>query len=435
MIYNEIKYPVFTEEMKKTHKILMPMMIEPHFSLLREVLVKDGYDVELLKTNHSGIAEIGLKYSHNDMCYPAILVIGQFIDALKSGKYDTHKIALIITQTGGGCRASNYIHVLRKSLVASGFGYVPVISLNGNNLEGSSGFKLNLKLAYNMVYAVLYGDLALSIYNQARTYEVNKGDSAKALDEIILYLKDALEQGSFASEKKNYKYIVQKFNTIKREQSTKTRVGIVGEIYLKYSALGNNNLEDFLISEGAEPVVSGLIDFLLYCMTDAKGDRLMYNIKDKLEVPKRVLVRYFVKKQNYFAKVIKENSDFIAPENFDHVYECADGIINRGVKMGEGWLLTAEMIAHIKDGVNNIVCAQPFGCLPNHIVAKGAMGKIKRKYPKANIVAIDYDPGASRTNQENRLRLMLMNAKEENKSIEHEEKFVDKGSAEAAITV
>lgn len=422
----EENYPIFTEEMKKTHKILMPMMLEPHFSLLCEVLRDEGYDIELLRTNHSSIAEEGLKYTHNDMCYPAILVIGQFIDALKSGKYDTHRTALIITQTGGGCRASNYIHLLRKALKSSGYEYVPVISASASNLEKHEGFKLSINAIYKCMNVLLYGDFLLCIYNQARSHEVVKGESAQALQESVEFLKATMKTGSLGKRKENYMYILEKFNNIALYDKVKPRVGIVGEIYMKYSALGNNKLEEFLIEEGAEPVVSGFIDFLLYCISNSQSDRVLYNIKSKYEIGRRAFIDYVIKKQREMINVIENNSRFIAPGDFKEIYNAADGIINKGVKMGEGWLLTAEMVSHIKNDVNNIVCAQPFGCLPNHIVARGVMGKIRKEYPKANILAIDYDPGASKTNQENRLKLMLMNATYNEKSEDVFNDYIEK---------
>ncbi|WMJ23089.1 2-hydroxyacyl-CoA dehydratase [Paludicola sp. MB14-C6] len=406
----ENDYSIFTKEMKKTHTILVPMMLEPHFSIVCDVIRQEGYQIELLKTNHSTIADTGLKYTHNDICYPAILVIGQLIDALKSGKYDTHKTALLITQTGGGCRASNYIHLLRKALVQSGFGYVPVLSLNAQSLEKKNGFHLSLKTLLKAMMALLYGDFLLCIYNQSRTYEMVKGESKKALDRCVAYIEESFLTGKYLQRKKNYLYMLSEFNQIHRSKVSKPRVGIVGEIYMKYAPLGNNGLEDFLIEEGAEPVVSGILDFLLYCLSNGETDRKLYHIKKITNYPSKLLVKYLIYHQKTMISVVKENSDFIPPEDFSELFEAPNGIIGKGVKMGEGWLLTAEMISHVKNGVTNVVCTQPFGCLPNHIVAKGVMGKVREQYPKANIVAIDYDPGMCRVNQENRLKLMLMNA-------------------------
>jgi len=399
----------FKNEMKKTHTILVPMMLQPHFSILCEVLKLEGYNVELLTEDGAEVAQTGLKYVHNDMCYPAILVIGQFIRALQSGKYDVNKTALLITQTGGGCRASNYIFLLRKALRASGFESVPVLSLNFMGLDENS-VKLSLNGLIRTAYGILYGDTVLALYNQARSYEKTLGDAERVKDEIVKYIIDKMRNNREFSFKKHVKYITEKFASIPRDTAEKPRVGIVGEIYLKYSPLGNNDLEKFLISQGAEPVVGGLIDFILYALENGFVTEKLYNMKLKIKSLQKIAINYLTNKQKTINSIIKKNSDFKEIHTFDHLKNAADKIIDKGVKMGEGWLLTAEMVSHIKSGVNNVLCAQPFGCLPNHIVAKGVMSSVRRKYPFANITAIDYDSGACKVNQENRIKLMLMNA-------------------------
>jgi len=395
--------------MDKNCKVLIPMMMDIHFDLIAGVLRNEGYDVEVLKTDHRGVIEEGLKSVHNDMCYPALLVIGQFIDALKSGKYDTNNVALLLTQTGGGCRASNYIHLLRKALEINGFHKVKVLSLNFEGLDKKNEFSLSFKGYFNLFYSILYGDLLMSIYHQSVAYEENPGDSKS----ILAYWKEKLisEVGKkpFKKLKENYKKIIEHFLTIPKNLSKKKiRVGIVGEIYMKYSPLGNNHLTDYLEKEGVEAVNTGLLDFLLFNLYDTIFDRKIYGRKGLKYYFVKYVVGYIEKKQKEMIDVIKQYKSFIPPSPFAKVREMTLG---HGVKMGEGWLLTAEMLEFIEMGVKNIVCAQPFGCLPNHIIAKGMIRKIKDNHPEANIIAVDYDPGASSVNQENRIRLMLENAR------------------------
>ena len=398
--------------MNKNCKVLIPMMMDIHFDLIAGVLRNEGYDVEVLKTDHRGIIEEGLKSVHNDMCYPALLVIGQFIDALKSGKYDTNNVTLLLTQTGGGCRASNYIHLLRKALEKNNFHNVKVWSLNFEGLDKKNEFSLSFSGYFNLFYSILYGDLLMSIYHQSVAHEKNPGDSKG----ILTYWKDKLisEIGkkTFKKLKENYKKIIEKFLTIPRNfEKKKIRVGIVGEIYMKYSPLGNNHLTEYLEKEGAEAVNTGLLDFLLFNLYDTIFDRKIYGRKGIKYYFVKYIVRYIEKKQKEMIDVIKQYKDFIPPSPFTKVIEMTKGYLGHGVKMGEGWLLTAEMLEFIEMGIKNIVCAQPFGCLPNHIIAKGMIRKIKDNHPEANIVAVDYDPGASSVNQENRIRLMLENAR------------------------
>ncbi len=402
---------IFTPEMKKTHTILMPMMLPIHFGIMKYLLADYGYHVEFLNTRHQGIIDEGLRNVHNDTCYPALLVIGQMIDALKSGKYDLDRTALMITQTGGGCRASNYIHLLRKALATCGFSQVPVVSLNLSGLPGVNTFHYTLPMLLKAGYAVLYGDLMMCVANQCRPYEVRKGDTQKVLDKWIEKIGKQFRGKGFLALQKNYRAILADFAQIPRKQTARIKVGIVGEIYMKYSPLGNSALEEFLVGEGAEPVVSGLLDFLLYCFTNNEVDYKLYGMKKWSWRPAMWLSRFLMHEQQKIIRVIEQQGVFTPPTSFQSLLELVDGTISRGAKMGEGWLLTAEMLEHIHSGVNNIVCAQPFGCLPNHIVAKGMIRKIKDTYPKANIVAIDYDPSATRINQENRLKLMLANAR------------------------
>ena len=407
-------YVVFTEEMKKTHTILVPNMLPMHFKIIGKVMEKVGYRVELLETSGQHIAETGLKYVHNDTCYPAILVIGQFIDAIQSGKYDPEKVALILFQTGGGCRASNYIHLLRKALEKAGYGYVPVISLSVTGLEKHPGFQLNLHLVRRMMYGVLYGDLLMTLVNQTKPYEVEPGSAQALADKWTEQLAWEMTEGgkaNYRQVKSNYKKILDDFAALPVKRSDKVLVGIVGEIYVKYSPLGNNNLEQFLVDEGAEVVIPGLLDFCLYCVYNNLLDHKFYGMQKKVQWAYRIAYQYLLGKERDMIEAINAHGRFAPPTLFTHTISLVQGTISMGVKMGEGWLLTAEMLELADKGVKNIVCTQPFGCLPNHICGKGMMKPIKARNPDVNIVAIDYDAGATRVNQENRLKLMLANAR------------------------
>lgn len=403
-----MEYTKFTKSMKRTHKILVPDMLPIHFSLIISILKSYGYDLELLQTSSREVVDEGLKNVHNDTCYPALLVIGQFINAFKSGKYNPRKTAVLITQTGGGCRASNYIFLLRKAL-AREYPEVPVISLNFSGLEKGSGFKLSLSMITKLAYAALYGDMLMSIYNQSRPYEVNKGDSATILQNLQGKICLTFNSKRYKRTKSIYRMICNDFSNMERTTMKKPRVGIVGEIYVKYSPLANNHLEDFLISEGCEPVVPGLLDFCLYCIVNNLNDHKLYKMNKKTYVFWKIVYRFLYKKQKEQIMFLSRDGRFDAPHDFEELRHNADTFIHQGVKMGEGWLIPAEMASLAKHHVNNIVCAQPFGCLPNHIVGKGMIRPIKDAFPKVNIAAIDYDPGATKVNQENRIKLMLAN--------------------------
>ncbi len=405
-------YVRFTEDMIKTHKILVPNMLPVHFRLLMAIFENKGYTVELLENDSRAVVDEGLKNVHNDACYPALLVIGQFMDALNSGKYDPDKTALLITQTGGGCRASNYIHLLRKA-VAKNYPQVPVVSLNFSGLEKDSAFKITAPMFLKLLYAVLYGDLLMTCYNKCRAYEVNSGDSKAMLDKWQSRLGDIFRKGSreYLKTKKLYKEILDDFSSVKISGEKKIRVGIVGEIYVKYSPLANNHLEDFLISEGCEPVVPSLLEFVMYCAAGTFNDAKIYNNQSLNSRIYKLGYKLIYKKQKELIAAMKAQGKFEPLHDFEHLRSLADKYISQGVVMGEGWLIPAEMAALAQSGVENIICTQPFGCLPNHIVAKGMTRAIKEQNPNANIVAIDYDPGATRVNQENRIKLMLANAK------------------------
>ncbi len=419
----------FTKQMKKDYTILVPNMLGTHFKLLIKVFEHEGYNVELLTNEGRGVVETGLKYVHNDTCYPALLVIGQMIDALKSGKYDLNKVALIITQTGGGCRASNYIHLLRKALKNAGLAHVPVISLNLSGLEKNSGFKLTLGLIRRLIAAMAYGDLLMLLSNQVRPYETVPGAADRLVDSWADTLVEEFAHGrGFAkSAMRAYmKKIADGFAAIPVDRSVeRVKVGIVGEIYVKFSSLANNHLEEFLASEGCEVMVPGLMSFILFKVDNRMEDIKLYGGSRAKFTVCKALFNYLAEMEKFIIDIVNEQGVFKAPTAYDHLKELVNGIIGYGSKMGEGWLLTAEMLELIENGYGNIVCAQPFGCLPNHIVGKGMIRKLRELHPESNIVPIDYDPGATRVNQENRIKLML--------SVAHENMAAQKSDGEAKI--
>ncbi len=414
LVYDESGRLLFTKEMKEEYTLLMPQMLPVHFGMLKKLLECEGYKVDMLTTNHRGIVDEGLKYVHNDTCYPALLVIGQLIDAVKHGGYDPHKVGLLITQTGGGCRASNYIHLLRKALAKADMAYIPVVSVNLSGLEKNPGFKLTLPFIRKAVYAMMYGDIIVNVANQVRPYEVSEGAADGMIDHWSQKLVDGFQAGkgmSRAQMRRNFDAICADFAAIPVQGEPKIRVGVVGEIYVKFAPLGNNNLEKFLLSEGVEPVVPGLTDFIIFKIFNRVSDVDLYGGKWIKKAACKAFMSYIEACQKDMIEALERSGRFRAPGTFRELHSLVQGYLGDGNKMGEGWLLTAEMLELIHSGTNNIVCTQPFGCLPNHIVGKGMIRKLKDDYPYSNIVAIDYDPGATKINQENRIKLMLANAK------------------------
>ncbi|MBQ4323888.1 MAG: 2-hydroxyacyl-CoA dehydratase [Clostridia bacterium] len=411
----ELYYIPFTEDMKKDYTILVPNMLPRHFKLILQVFRNHGYKLDLLETDGPQIAEMGLKYVHNDTCYPAILVIGQFLDAIQSGKYDPHKVALVLFQTGGGCRASNYLSLLRKALGRAGYDYVPVISLSLAGIEKHPGFKLTVPLLHRLFYALIYGDLILSLTDQCKPYELEKGSAEALADEFTEQLAAKMEEEGVSYKKvlRNCEEIVRRFAALPMNRVPKVKVGVVGEIYVKYSPLGNNNLAQFLVDEGAEVVMPGLLDFMYYCIYDNVLDYELYGMGRLTHPIYRIASDFIIAKQKGIIDIIEKDGTFRPPAPMTHTVERVRSVIGLGTKMGEGWLLPAEMLELYDAGVKNIVCTQPFGCLPNHICGKGMMKPLKDRHPDMNIVAIDYDAGATRVNQENRIKLMLANAKEQ----------------------
>ena len=401
----------FTREMREAgYTILAPNMLEFHFRLMEKVFRLNGYNVEILHNDGPNVMAEGLKYVHNDTCVPALLVIGQFIDALHSGKYDLNKVALAITQTGGGCRASNYIFLLRKALKKAGLSHIPVISINMSGLEHCSGFQLTVPLLRQVIASLVYGDCIMHVSNQTRPYEYNKGET----DALIARWNDALiEQfnaGKGLSQREmrlNMDRIVADFAAINRSHEKKTRVGIVGEIYVKYSPLGNNRLEQFLRTQDCEYMLPGVMGFILFKIDNRIEDIRLYGGNPIKKLFCAFLLRYVEKMEKLLIDAISACPDFVPPSRFQHTKSLVNGVIGYGSKMGEGWLLTAEMLELAENGYENIICAQPFGCLPNHICGKGMIRRLTQVHPGINIVPIDYDLSATKVNQENRIRLML----------------------------
>ena len=405
----------FTSDMMKKYTILIPDMVHIHFRILENVFKSYGYNVKILDNMGPQVAEEGLKYVHNDTCYPALLVIGQMIDALNSGQYDLNNTALMITQTGGGCRASNYINLLRKALRKAGYENIPVISLNISGLEKDCSFKFTLPMIVKLISALSYGDLLMLLHNQTEPYEVEKGASQRIVDKWVKKLSAQLIAGKGWSRKAmqvNMRAILADYAAIKRELTPKVKVGVVGEIYVKYSPLANNQLEAFLRSQDCEVNVPGILGFVFFKVDNRIEDIKLYGGNPIKKAACEGLMKILENNESMMLGCLAEYPQFHAPCSYQELKKMVDGVIGYGAKMGEGWLLTAEMVELIHSGYGNIVCAQPFGCLPNHIVGKGMIRRLRQLYPKSNIVPIDYDPGATRVNQENRIKLMLAVAKE-----------------------
>ena len=405
----------FTKSMKKTHTILVPNMLDTHFEMIVDVLNGAGYHVVLLKNEGSDVVQEGLKHVHNDTCYPALLVIGQMIDALNSGQYDVERTALMITQTGGGCRASNYIHLLRKALIKAGYAKVPVISLNMSGLEKNGGFSLTLPMLRRMIAGLVYGDLLMLLKNQTKPYEIKPGETDLMVTRWQKRLSEQLNHSkgiSMRNIRQNLNAISDDFALIRIKKTPKVKVGVVGEIYIKYASLGNNRLEEFLASQDCEVMVPGVMGFALFKVDNRLEDIKLYGGNPIKKIVVQILMNYLTKMETALLAAVRRHDQFACPMPYQKMKKLDEGVNGYGNKMGEGWLLTAEMIELVHHGYENIVCAQPFGCLPNHISGKAMVRKISRLYESANIVPVDYDPSATRVNQENRIKLMLSVARE-----------------------
>lgn len=402
----------FTEEMRKTYTILCPQMSPIHFDLLEPVFRHGGYNLVVLNNDNRSSIDTGLKYVNNDACYPSLLVVGQMMSALESGKYDLDKTALIISQTGGGCRATNYIGFIRRALKKAGLERIPVISLNLSGLEKQPGFKITLPLITRGVYSVFFGDIFQKCVYRMRPYEVNKGETDAVHEKWVKKCIEFLNKKhvSYFTFSKMCKEMVKEFDQIKISDVKKPRVGVVGEILVKFSPTANNHVVDLLESEGAEAVVPDLMDFLLYCFKNQEYKANNLGTSKKSAFIAKVGIKFVEFMRLSYKNACKKSVHFTEPADINETAKNASEIVSIGNQTGEGWFLTGEMIELIHAGTPNIICAQPFGCLPNHVVGKGVIKQLRKHFPGANIVAIDYDPGASEVNQLNRIKLMLASA-------------------------
>ena len=410
----EFPRAVYTEKMKEEgYTILCPQMAPIHFDLLIDIFKRNGYNLELLPSVDHGAVDAGLKYVNNDICYPSILVTGQIMEAVMSGRYDTDKLAVIITQTGGGCRATNYISLIRKALAAVGLPHVPVIALSFKDLgEDNPGFKITPQMLMQAVYALQYGDLLMMTLYRTRPYEVEPGSANRLFDHWMEVCKGQLRRGLKGAEfKKTVRQIVEDFDTLPLQgEGTKPRVGVVGEILVKFHPTANNQIVDVIEREGCEAVVPGLIEFFLFGIAGGIFQRQLGKTK-KSEVGSKIALKAIAKLREPVRKALEASNRFEPPTDIYELAEYASEILSLCNSMGEGWLLTAEMVELIKTGAPNVVCTQPFACLPNHVVGKAVIKELRRRYPESNIVAVDYDPGASEVNQLNRIKLMISVAK------------------------
>ena len=399
---------VFTEEMSKTYKILVPQMSPLHFQLLDPVLNSEGYDFEMLPAPTREDIEIGLKYINNDACYPAIIVVGQLMSALLSGKYDVDKTAVIISQTGGGCRATNYIGYLRKALIDAGMEQVPILSLNASDMERQPGFKLTKSFLHRMIQAVVYGDALMQCVLATRPYEINPGSADALCDYWIKKLRERITKANIFQYSKYIKNIIDDFDNLPVDKSKpRPRVGVVGEIYVKFHPSANNNINELIEKEGGEVVTSGLLDFFLYCAMDStyRAKHLDGTWLSGFfgSLAREALELYRLP----YAKAVAASKNFDPLQRMTKVAKEAAHFIDLGNQCGEGWFLTGDMIDLIEKGAKQVVCLQPFGCLPNHVSGKGMVKTLSEAYPDVRIAAIDYDPGSSAVNQANRLKLLL----------------------------
>ena len=402
----------FTKKMKKNYTILCPQMSPIHFDLIEPAVRSCGYNLEVLQNSDRTAIDTGLKYVNNDACYPSLIVVGQIMDALLSGKYDLEHTAVIMSQTGGGCRASNYIGFIRRALERAGMPQIPVISLNANGMETNPGFKITLPLLTKAMQAVVYGDLFMRVLYATRPYEAKAG-SANALHEKwkAICIKSLQKHSlSMAEFNRNIRGIIHDFDELPRRDVQKPRVGIVGEILVKFSPLANNHVVELLEAEGAEAVMPDLLDFLLYCFYNSnfKAD----NLGGKRSTAH--LCNMGISLLEYFRRTcrreLERSTHFLPPARIQDLASMAKHYVSLGNQTGEGWFLTGEMLELIHSGTTNIICTQPFGCLPNHIVGKGVIKGLRASHPEANIIAVDYDPGTSEVNQLNRIKLMLSTA-------------------------
>lgn len=402
---------IFTKEMKKNYTLIAPQMSPIHFGLLESALRSCGYNIVVLPNDNRAAVDVGLKYVNNDACYPSLMVVGQIMDALLSGKFDLDKVGIVITQTGGGCRATNYIGFIRRALKKAGLEHIPVVSINTNGLEKNPGFKITPSLLIRAMQALIYGDVFMKVLYRTRPYEKEVGSANALHQKWQAICQKSVQNGNWKEYRKNLRGIIKDFENLKlNEDLKKPKVGVVGEILVKYLPAANNHLVELLEAEGAEAVVPEMMNFFMYGCYDAiyKAEFLG---KSKTESKiNRLGIRFLEYCRKEARTAFLESKRFSPPATIEELANFARPIVDIGNQTGEGWFLTAEMVELIHSGITNIVCAQPFACLPNHIVGKGVIKELRSRYPGANIVAVDYDPGASEVNQLNRIKLMLATA-------------------------
>ncbi|WP_160671422.1 2-hydroxyacyl-CoA dehydratase [Clostridium sp. C8-1-8] len=408
----------FTKEMRKNHTILAPQMSPIHFEIVQVAFKASGYNMEVLPSTDKQAVEEGLKFVNNDACYPSIIVVGQMIHALKSGKYDPSNTSVIITQTGGGCRATNYVGFLKKALREAGYQNIPIISLNAVGLEPQPGFKITPKLLDKALMALVYGDLLMRVLYRVRPYEKVKGSANALYEKWNNLAKENVKNGGHRLFKNNVKSIIREFDNLELNDIVKPKVGVVGEILVKFHPTANNDIVNLLEEEGAEAVVPDLLDFFFYSAYDQDFKYKYLSFGKMGRDLSNAAIWFMERYRNTMKEELVRSKRFSPPKHIKELGKLASNILSLGHQTGEGWFLTAEMLELIESGVNNVICMQPFACLPNHVTGKGMIKAIRHKYPMSNITAVDYDPGASEVNQLNRIKLMLSvafkNLKEQN---------------------
>jgi predicted nucleotide-binding protein (sugar kinase/HSP70/actin superfamily) len=407
--------------MRDGYTILAPQMSPMHFQFMEPAFKACGYHVKILEDVSTNAIDHGLRFVNNDACFPSIIVVGQLVEALRSGQYDPAQTAVMISQTGGGCRATNYLGYLRKALDDSGFPDVPIISLNAVGMEKSDGFRLSPMLLHRLMMCVVYGDLLMQMLFRTRPYEKEAGAASARYETWVARCKEAVFDGGFRRFRRNIHDIVRDFDTLPLTDAIKPRIGLVGEILVKFNPGANNDIVHIIEKEGGEVVMPGLMDFLLYCAYDYDFNHRYLSRSKFAALAGNAAIKAMDFYRRDMRKALTASERFIPPPTIDQLAFGAAPILSRGNQTGEGWFLTGEMVELIEEGVPNIICMQPFACMPNHITGKGVIKALKDRYPGVNITAIDYDPGASEVNQLNRIKLMLSvafkNVKREEKEI------------------
>ena len=400
---------------REKYTILIPEMAPLHFRLIKPILARDGYNTDLMGYEGPEVLKKGLQYVHNDICYPCLLITGQMLTAMESGKYDPNKVAMLITQSGGGCRDSNYINLMRKAFEKAGYPNVPFISANTWFMEYNSGVLMRISTLFMAVAGMIYGDFLMILGNQIRPYENNKGETDAVIDKWIEYLIDAFNHGKGYKKKeirKNLRAMGEDLRKIPVTKVPKVKVAIVGELFLKYSIPGNNHLEEFLASQDCESYMPSMLGFGVYKTNGALEELRKFGGKPWKRLIMEIVMKWYFGVEDTLISAIEEFPEFTAPERVKDLMKRAEGIVDTANSMGEGWYLAAEVLEFADHGYENVICVQPFGCLPCHVAVKGMIGKVRQMNPKVNTVVVEYDPGATKVNQENRIKLMLAVAKE-----------------------